>query len=83
VSGSNHQEKIGLLVTCLFKLGFNLLDKLPEERRAKLAQRIHERAYSYLASEAGAERADPLASGKTTLAANHNASRPPSPRPRR
>jgi hypothetical protein len=50
----------GLLVTCLFKLGFDLLEKLPEERRAALADRIHQRAFSYLATEAGKDDKDPL-----------------------
>jgi hypothetical protein len=72
----------GLLVTCLFKLGFDLLDKLPEDRRARLADRVQQRAYSYLASEAGAERLDPLADGKAA-SGQTGAFASPAPRPLR
>ena len=71
----------GLLTTCLFKLGFDLPDKLPAERRVKLADRVQQRAYPYLATEAGTDSSDPLSDGKTatTRASTSNA---PALRPR-
>ena len=75
-------RRIGLLVTCLFKIGFDLLDKLPADRRAKLVDRVQQRAYSFLATDAGAEHMDPLADGKIAPA-EHGALKSPSPRPPR